>query len=77
MSSISIWPKHRTLSVAIIAGQSEPGSGGNEGVVCIPQIFNITEASPLDCLVSYPGQSMWGFYLSAVMQFVYSAAPAY
>ena len=27
---------------ATIPGQSEPGSNGNEGVLCIPQSSNIT-----------------------------------
>ena len=33
--------------------QPQPTGQGNEGVLCIPQSFSITEASPLDCLVSY------------------------
>ena len=54
----SIWPIDRTLSDAITPGQSVPGSDGNEGVLCIPQIYNITETSLSDYLVSYPGQSL-------------------
>ena len=45
----------RTLSGATTPGQSGPGSNGNEGVLCIPQISSNTGASPSDCLVSYPG----------------------
>ena len=50
----SIWSIDRTLSGATIPGQSEPGSNGNEGVLCIPQGSSITETSPSDCLMSYP-----------------------
>ena len=46
-----------TLSGATTLGQSGPGSDGNEGVLCIPQSSCITEASPSDCLVLYPGLS--------------------
>ena len=35
-----------------------PESNGNEGVLCIPQSSSITEASPTDCSVSYPGLSL-------------------
>ena len=51
----SIWPIDRTLSGANTPGQSEPGTDGNKGVRQFPQSSNITEASPSDCLVSYPG----------------------
>ena len=47
-----------TLSGATTAGQSGPGSDVNEGVVCILQSSHITGASPIDCLVSYPGHSL-------------------
>ena len=60
-----IWPIDRTLSGAITLGQSGPGSDGKEGVYCI------AGASPLDCLVSYPGHSLGESYPSAV----YSTAP--
>ena len=63
-----------TLSDATIPGQSEPGSGGNEEVLCIPQSSSIIEASPSDCLVIYPGHSLEEFYPSAEMQSVYSVA---
>ena len=39
----SIWPIDRALSGATTPGQSRPGSGGNEEVLCIPQISSITE----------------------------------
>ena len=42
----------------------------------IPQSSSITEASPSDYLVSYPGHSLGESYPSAEMQSVYSAAPA-
>ena len=45
MSDMSIWLINRTLSCAIISGQSEPGSDGNEGVLSIPQISSTTETS--------------------------------
>ena len=38
-----------------ILGQSELGNNGNQGVFCISQSSSITEASPPNCLVSYPG----------------------
>ena len=41
-------------------GKSEPGSDGNEGVLCIPQSSSIPGASPSDCLVLYPGHSLVG-----------------
>ena len=57
-------------------GQSGPGSNANEEVLCIPQSSSITETSPSDCLVSYPGHSLGESYPSAEMQLVYSATPA-
>ena len=57
--------------------QSGPGSDGNKELLCIPQSFSITGASPSDCLVSYPGHSLEeGSYLSAEKQLMYSTAPA-
>ena len=42
-----------------------------------PQSSIITEALPLDCLMSYPGHSLVGSsYPSAEMESVYSTAPA-
>ena len=71
----SIWPIHRTLSDATTLSQSRPGSNGIEEVLHIPQSSSITEASPSDCLASYPEQS-WkeSNPLPAEMQWVYSAA---
>ena len=63
------------LSGATTPGQSGPGSGGNKGVLRIPQSSSITGTSPSDCLVSYPGHSSGG-YPSAEVQSVYSTAPA-
>ena len=76
MSNSSIWPIDRTLSGAIIPGQSRPESDGNKGVLHIPQSCNINEASSSDCLVSYPGHLLGESYPSAEMQSVYSTAPA-
>ena len=51
----SIWPIEKTLSEAITPGQSGPGNDDSKGVLCIPQGFSITGASPSDYLVSYSG----------------------
>ena len=58
-------------------GQSGPGSDGNEGVLCNPKSFRITETSSSDCLVS-SRIFVWGgwSYPSAEMQSVYSKALA-
>ena len=61
-----------TLSGATTPGQSEPGSDGNEEVLCIPQSSSITGTSPM----SSPGHSLGGSYSSADVQSVYSTAPA-
>ena len=77
MQFSAIQPKDRTLSSATNPGQSGPGSIGNEGVLCIPQISSIPGTSPSDCLVTYPGHSLgMGDYPFAEMQLVYSTAPA-
>ena len=72
MQFSSIWPTDRTLSGAT----SEPGSNGNEDVLCNPESSSITETSPSDDLVSYPGHSLGGSYPSAEVHPVYSTAPA-
>ena len=72
MSNISIWPIDRTLSGAATSSQSGPGSNVNEEEFCIPQSSSITEALPLDCLVSYPGHPLVEFNPSAEVQSVYS-----
>ena len=74
MWSSSIWPTDRTLSGATTPGQSELGSNGNEGVLCIPPNSSITGVSRSDCLVSYPGHSLGESYPFAEMQLVYSTA---
>ena len=56
----SICPIDRTLSGATTLGPREPGSDGNEGVLCIPQSSSIIRTSPSDCFVSYPGHSLGG-----------------
>ena len=45
-----------TPSGATTSGLGRPGSDGNEGVLRIPQSSSISEHSPSDCLMSYPGQ---------------------
>ena len=73
----SILPIDRTLSGATTPGLSGPGSDGNDGVLCIPQRYNISEALPSDCLVSCPGHSFGESYPSALIQLVHSVAPAH
>ena len=53
--------------------QSGPGRNGNEGVLCIPQIRNITGTSSLNFLVSYTGH-LGGVLPSAEVQSVISLA---
>ena len=53
-------------------GQSGPWSNGNEGVLRIPQRSSVTEASPSDYLVLYPGISLGESYHSAAKLSVYS-----
>ena len=72
----SIWPIDRTLSGATTPGQGGPGSDSNKQVLHIPQSSCITEASPSNCLVSYPGNSLVESYSSAEKQLVHSAASA-
>ena len=68
-----IWPIDRTLSGATTLGQSGPGSNGNKRVLHILQSSSVTEASLLNCLVSYPEHSLEE---SAEMQLMYFVAPA-
>ena len=54
-----------TLTSITTPGQSEPGSKGNERALHIPENSR-TEDSPLEGLVSYPGQTLvrgWGLIL--------------
>ena len=76
MSNSSILPIDGALSGATTPGQSGPGSDGNESVLSIPQSLSITRASPLDCLMSYPVDSLGRSYPSVEMQSVYFTAPA-
>ena len=71
-----IWSIDRTLSGATTTDQSSPSSASNEGVLCIPQSFSITDASPPDCLVSLSGHLLGKSYFSVEMLSVYSIAPA-
>ena len=77
MPNSSIWPIYRTLSGATTLGQNEPGSDGNEGLLCIPQSSSITGASPSDCWVLYLGHSLGESYPLPEMQSVYLTAQAY
>ena len=61
MLKSSTWPKDRTISGATTPDQSEPESDVNEREHRIPQSSSITEATLLDCLVSYPGHSLGDF----------------
>ena len=71
-----IWPIDRTQSSATTPGQSRHGGDGNEGVLYIPQSSKITEASPSDSFVSYPGRLQEESYPFAEIQSVYSTVPA-
>ena len=76
MSNCSIWPIDSTQSDATTPGQSGLGSNGNERALRIPQSSSITKAPLSDCLVSYLGHSLGESYPSAVMELMYSTAPA-
>ena len=77
MSNGSIWLIDHILSGATTPGQSEPGSNGSDGVLCIFQCSSITGAVPSDCLVFNPGHLLKEVsYSSAEIQSVYSSAPA-
>ena len=71
MANSSILPISRTLSGATTPTQSGPGRDGNEGVL------RISEASPSDRFVSYPGQPLeGGSYSISEIHSVYSTTPA-
>ena len=74
MSNSSIRLIYRILSGTTTLGQSGPGSEGNEGALRIPQSSIITGASLSDCLMSYLGHLLGGFYSFADMQSVYYTA---
>ena len=59
MSNNSIWPIDRTLFAATSPSMSEPGSSGNERVLCIPQSSSITGVSVSEWLMSCTGHSLW------------------
>ena len=61
--SNSIWHRDGTLTGTTTTGQGGPASNGNEGAFHIPQNF-ITEASPSDSLVLYPGHKWFQVFLS-------------
>ena len=65
----------RTLASASTPGKSKLGSDDNEGVLLISQSSSITEPSPSDYLVSYPGNSFGDSCPSVETQSVYSTAP--
>ena len=50
----------RTLTSGTTPCQSGPGRNDNEEGLCIPQNSSITGTSPSDCLMPYPGYSLWG-----------------
>ena len=64
------------LTHQVLPLQKEPGSDGNQEVLCIPQSSISTGASPSKFLVSYPGHPLGASYPSREIQSVYSAAPA-
>ena len=71
----SIRPIDTTLSGATTPDQSGPGSDDNEELLRIPQSSSITGTSLSDCLVSYAGHSLGGFYPEEI-QSVYSSSSA-
>ena len=75
MSNSLIRPKDRTGPGATTSVHNGPGSNGSEGVVRIPQSSSITEATPPDCFVSYPGHSLVESDPSVEIQSEYFAAP--
>ena len=53
-------PIDRALSGATTPGKSGPRGDDNEELLRILQSPSMTGTSPSDCLVSYPGHSLWG-----------------
>ena len=72
----SIRPIDRHIPGATTSGQSGPGSNDNKGAHRVAQRSNITEASPSDCLGSYPEHSLGECYSTVEMQLVHSTASA-
>ena len=71
----SLWAIGKTLSGASTQGQSGPGRDSNKWMLGIPQSSSITEASPLECLMSYPRHSLGETYLFAEMKSAYFTTP--
>ena len=67
MSNSPIGPIGRTLSGATTSGPSGTGGNGNEGLLCIPQIFK-AGALPWNCLISYSGISLEGGVLTPLLR---------
>ena len=59
----SIYPIDRTLSGATTLSQNGPECDGNEGVLRIPQNSSITRTSLSDCLETYPGHLLVGWWV--------------
>ena len=74
MSNNFICPIDKIISGAITPGQSVPGSDGNEGVLRIPQSSSITGASPSDCLVSCPGDTLVLLLCRAIVGVFYTSS---
>ena len=55
-----IWHIGRNLSGATSPGQIDPGSDGNEDVLCISLSSSVTGASISDSLMSYTGHLLGG-----------------
>ena len=72
----SIWPIDRLYQVLPHRARVDLGAMVNKGRSAFPKAPVLLEASPSDCLVSYPGHSLERFYPSAEMQSVYFTAPA-
>ena len=74
MQFSSIQPIDRARSGATIPDQSGLVSNGIEGEILIPQSPSITETSPADYFVFYPGHTLGESYPSDELQSVYSTA---
>ena len=70
----SIWSIDRALSGSTTPRQIGVGSDGNKEALRILQSSSITGASTLDCLVSYPGNSLLGVYPSVDVGVFYSTS---
>ena len=67
--------RERTLSWTIRPSQSRSGNDGNQKVLRTLQNSCITGASPSDCLMSHPGNTLCkGSFPTTDMQTVYSTA---